>query len=71
MIRVVNGANAPQLAEIYAVPFGEAHVRAVMVVVVALCRDQGLLVRSVINVRKWQILLKNSVFCPERRFSWP
>ena len=53
MIRVANVADAPQLAEIYTQRFGETSARAAMVVVVSSCRDQGLLMRSAINVRKW------------------
>ena len=55
MIRVANVADAPQLAEIYTQRFGETSARAAMVVVVSSCRDQGLLMRIAINVRKWSV----------------
>ena len=55
MIRVANVADPPQLAEIYTQRFGETSARAAMVVVVSSCRDQGLLMRIAINVRKWSV----------------
>jgi len=70
MIRVTNATDTAKLAKIYTLRFGETRVRAMMVVGMASCRDQGLLTRSAADVRKWRIhdvpapITQGPVSCP-------